>query len=255
MNTERIVANACLSVAGLDRIERKAIMRQAMANYQRYLEALVVGDEELGIFGSEGHDRLTDLNKSLSEEWSQYRLSADYFLTMNHDDRALLALTERSKEVLRQSAMLVSETVDIYGAGSASELSLAMTIDIAGRQRMLAQRLVKDICFINVSIGDDAATAQLMSTHALFERSLEQLQSDLPKLPMSEARRTELSQMLGNVAESWSRIAPWIAEADVHRNASSAELIASIDALDRLTAAMNEAVKLYAAALDSYLQN
>ncbi len=64
----------------------------------------------------------------------------------------------------------VAETEEIAFNNAA-----AYRIDIAGRQRMLSQRMAKSICFVELGVDTEAHLASLDSDHTLFTNSLIEL--------------------------------------------------------------------------------
>ncbi len=74
--------------------------------------------------------------------------------------------------------LLLSPMVTPTGIATADEvvLSLPDAINIAGRQRMLSQRMVKLYCMLGLEIQPETTRQQLDATHRLFERQLRQLQ-------------------------------------------------------------------------------
>lgn len=75
-------------------------------------------------------------------------------------------------------------------------LTIDSSINKAGRQRMLTQRIVKSYLLIGQDVAPDTAQEQLDSSIALFEQQLEELEEITPN--------QAISQSLSNVRKQWN---------------------------------------------------
>ena len=67
---------------------------------------------------------------------------------------------------------MVSEISGQYANQAELLQSDALAIDVAGRQRMLSQRMSKNVCLVGSGINVDAAKAELAATAQVFATSL-----------------------------------------------------------------------------------
>ncbi len=90
--------------------------------------------------------------------------------------RAIAVL--RAYVLLPAILLLPSPMFASTGVATADEavLSLPDAINIAGRQRMLSQRMVKLYCMLGLDVQPEVTRQQLDETRKLFERQLRQLQ-------------------------------------------------------------------------------
>ncbi|MEM6971341.1 MAG: type IV pili methyl-accepting chemotaxis transducer N-terminal domain-containing protein [Pseudomonadota bacterium] len=89
----------------------------------------------------------------------------------------------------------------------ASEIDAAQDakrkINIAGRQRMLTQRMAKAITFARLGIEVDRHREQAMAAHALFDKSLKGLRFGNPDLGLNRETDGRVIDGLGRVNALW----------------------------------------------------
>jgi len=113
-----------------------------------------------------------------------------------------------------------------------SDLTLTEAVNIAGRQRMLTQRMVKAYCQIGVGVTPDASQSQLNGAVDLFEQQLTTLEKQF-------ASHTQVSQELGIIRNTWDAFRTVVTRPV---NKPHAQQIA--DTSDRLLASSNKVVGL-----------
>jgi hypothetical protein len=82
----------------------------------------------------------------------------------------------------------------------ADDAALATAVNIAGRQRMLSQRIVKAYCEVGLDVLPERASNDLKEAVTLFDRQLEYLQ----RLDVNEETRNTLVR----VSKLWSEFKP-----------------------------------------------
>ncbi|MEM7499166.1 MAG: type IV pili methyl-accepting chemotaxis transducer N-terminal domain-containing protein [Pseudomonadota bacterium] len=76
-------------------------------------------------------------------------------------------------------------------------------INIAGRQRMLTQRMAKAVGFARLGIETEMHLDQARDAHALFERSLRGLRYGDPELGLMSEKNSKVRDGLGVVSSLW----------------------------------------------------
>lgn len=85
-----------------------------------------------------------------------------------------------------RSGLLAVATVGLALPAMAASANLGAAIDVAGRQRMLTQRVVKAYCQLGLGVTPEASRAQLDGAVRRFDQQLAELARDLPN---AEARQ------------------------------------------------------------------
>lgn len=134
----------------------------------------------MGIIGSEQHrhtlfglTRLTELREPIGPLVDKVEDG-----TGTADDVTMIA--GQSGPLLQFAKQMVSEISGQY-ANPASVLQTdALVIDICGRQRMLAQRMSKNVCLIAWDINAETAMSELAATSEIFDVSFRALRDGRP---------------------------------------------------------------------------
>jgi len=102
---------------------------------------------------------------------------------------------------------LLSGAVLMAGATRSLSLEAAAVakrkINIAGRQRMLTQRMAKAACFSHIGIETAMHQQMMADAHALFSKSLKGLRFGDPELGLTRETNQKVNIGLGNVEQLW----------------------------------------------------
>ena len=123
-------------------------------------------------------------------------------------------------------------------------LILAVTIDLAGRQRMFTQKMSKDFCLIDAGVEPDANRADLEATAQYFTATLDALIDGFPGAVMA-APNDDIHAKLLEVKELWKEPAAVLQAAASGGPISEADRLLIADQMEEVLVTMNEAVKLY----------
>ncbi|NNU17224.1 hypothetical protein HK107_12905 [Parvularcula sp. ZS-1/3] len=117
-------------------------------------------------------------------------------------------------------------------------------INLAGRQRMLSQKMAKASCMIAIDTGAKEALEELRSAHAAFRQVLRGLKDGDPELGLLPERDERVLELLADVEALWL---PFSGAVEEVLSQGSAEL-ASLESLGQQSNAllkrMNDAVSL-----------
>ena len=141
-------------------------------------------------------------------------------------------------QVLAMSEDIIAATDQLTGqAEAATSTPAGRTVNVAGRNRMLSQRIGKFFLFGHWVGGDEAIRAQLEAFGREFDDNLGQLRKDGRHLP-------ELTAQLQEVANQWQRLRQALAP-DLGRTGRAAHVRVVMAEGDRLLRHVDTAVKLY----------
>lgn len=208
MLSQRIPAAACNVYAEISPAESEAILHASILEFDTILAALEYGDENLGIIGAEERRKTIAAIHLLKEHWlpiEEIVLEIEHHATTTEH---VQYMADENIAILEDAKLLVSEISGEYADPTALLQSDALRIDIAGRQRMLTQKISKDVCFIASGINADAAKEVLGGTINMFETSLNALHHGMPEAGIGAAPNAEIAAQLEVVAEDWSLIKP-----------------------------------------------
>jgi hypothetical protein len=206
--SERITAAACNLSAGIATTESQAVLQISTHHFSRINQALLVGNRGFGILGEETRPRTLRAINDLNAKWEPLQEMANGTTASSNDAKSVESLAVQSEPLQREAQILVSEITGQYADPVALLHADALLLEIAGRQRMLANRMSKNVCLIASDVHNAEAVIELTETIALFEASLNALQYGLESVGVRPPPNAAIEAGLAIVAEEWSTIRP-----------------------------------------------
>ncbi|MEM9970519.1 MAG: type IV pili methyl-accepting chemotaxis transducer N-terminal domain-containing protein, partial [Pseudomonadota bacterium] len=247
MLSQRIPAAACHFALGIDTAASKDMLAGATEEFDQILTALEVGDPELGIIGEETRRKTLIRVFSLREAWEPFKAAALSVANGENTDANLEALIAGNIDVLDRAKVLVSELVGQYSNPADMVQADSMVIDIAGRQRMLTQKMSKESCIMMTDYATPETADALAGTMQMFETSLEALRFGLPAAGIKGPPTSGISSGLGLVDDNWKSVKPMLEAVASGAELDSTASAAKFQQLNTTMANMNAVVGLYAA--------
>lgn len=173
MLSQRLSAAACLVMRRIDEENRRSLATDSLRDFSRVLHALEFGDQGLGLSPETNKEILRSLTE-VHFVWDDLAAAVRQVL---HDDVhsfVVQQLIDGSVPLLVKSNDAVQEIVAAYGEG-VIDPDTAGTIDVAGRQRMLSQKMMKEACYVATRLDEAKHRVSLRNTMAQFKTSLLQL--------------------------------------------------------------------------------
>jgi nitrate/nitrite-specific signal transduction histidine kinase len=206
MLSQRIPAAACNLNAGIAPAESEAVLNGAVAEFDRILAGLEFGDDKLGIFGPEERRKTQRIIEELHIKLDPLEAALEDTRDGAPTDAAIQIVADGNLEVLGVAVMLVAQLAGQYANQAELLQSDAITIDIAGRQRMLTQKVSKEVCLIMSDVNADAARETIGGTINVFESSLDALRNGNQAVGIMPPRSEEISAGLDEVYANWMAI-------------------------------------------------
>ena len=206
--SERITAAACNLSAGVAVVEAQAVLKISTSHFTRINQALLVGNRGFGILGEESRPRTLRAISELNAKWEPLQEMANATTASANDNSYLESLADQSNPVQDEAKILVSEITGQYADPAIMQHADALLIEIAGRQRMLANRMSKNVCLMASDVNDSAALAELKETMGLFQTSHDALQNGLPSVGLLPPPTSGIANGLNDVAAEWEKITP-----------------------------------------------
>jgi hypothetical protein len=206
--SERITAAACNLSAGIATTESAAVLHISTHHFTRINKALLVGNRGFGILGEETRPRTLRAISDLNAKWEPLQEMANAMQASSQDVDTVNSLAQQSNPLQREAQILVSEITGQYADPVALLHADALLLEIAGRQRMLSNRMSKNVCLIASDVHDEEAMAELRETITLFEASLNALQHGLESVGVRPPPNAAIEAGLAVVADEWDLIRP-----------------------------------------------
>lgn len=206
--SQRIIASACNLNAGIAVVESKAVLDISAFQFNRISDALLYGNRGFGILGEESRPRTLQVIGDLNTVWGPVLDKAVATDVAVNDNAHIADIADQSDAILSTANILVSEITGQYADPVALLHADALLIDLAGRQRMLAQRMSKDVCLIASGINVAQAQDDLRKTSKLFEDTLNALRNGLDSVGVRPPPTQKIENGLQFVVEEWQNLQP-----------------------------------------------
>jgi hypothetical protein len=226
MLTQKMSKEALFVAKGIDADANKANLAKTVALFDKTLKGLIGGDEGLGLPKTTNAEIVGQLNVVV-ELWGPFKASVE--------KGDLEAISKQNIPLLKN----MNKAVQMYAKASGSKLdpAMAQTINLAGKQRMLTQKMTKELLLAANGIDADANKANAKKTFGLFKKTLADLTAKAPN--------ADIKAQLGVVKTLMDEYQPIIESGD-----TSEAALKKAEALNmKLLKESNKAVKMYEASI------
>lgn len=242
MLTQRMSKAVCFANLGVAVDMHRNMALSARDLFDRSLNGLMNGDAELGMLPERDANALLSLD-AVRVMWSEFGPAVEASLAPGGTEAARIVFAKNAA-LLKQSNAAVSALVIAHGSGALAP-DIAIAINIAGRQRMLSQKMAKEFCEVATGLEVAAARQSLAETVSLFESSHIALRDGDATKQIIAAPSREIAAKLAEVEELWMEMKPVI-EAVINGAVPGVDDLNLVaDKNNPLLSTMNEAVGLY----------
>lgn len=245
MLSQRIPGAACYAHAGVKKEASSALLQAAMTEFDLIANGLENGEDSLGIIGPE-QDRkvLAGLNK-LHQQWDPLHAEVVDIVETGGTDAEVLHIANASHDILDTAKRLVVAIMAEHSDPTAVIQSDAMKIDIAGRQRMLAQRISKNACLIMTGLESERALGEMAAARDIYGASVEALRFGMPEAGIIASRNPTIMEGLDNVIDLWADVQPVLDRVAAGDDISDENRAFIYNSMNSLTGQMNTLVGIY----------
>ena len=238
MLTQKMSKEILLIARGVDVAANKASLKKTASLFDRTLKGLVDGDAELGLPKTTDPAILAQLGK-VSELWAGFKPNVDAVLAGKADKGVLERVAAQNLPLLKN----MNKAVQMYARMSGSKLDPAMatTINLAGKQRMLTQKMTKELLLVANGVDVEANKASLAKTVALFGKTLKGLLDGDAALGLPGTKDPVIRAQLEKVKALWAEYKPILDAVDTSDTGLAKAAKLNLPLLKE----MNKAVKMY----------
>ena len=234
MLTQKMSKEALFIAKGINVKANTESLKKTASLFDKTLKGLVQGDESLKLSKTTNKEILAQLKK-VSELWASLKTNIDKVASGSTDKALLEAIAKENLPLLKN----MNQAVQMYTKASGSKLDpeMAKTINLAGKQRMLTQKMTKELLLVANGIDADANKENAKKTGTLFETTLKAL--------TDKCKNKEIKAQLEAVSKIWGDYKAIIEKADT----ADASLAKAEELNIPLLKNMNKAVKMYEASI------
>lgn len=244
MLSQRMAAAACLSFINVSNETQIAIGEAAYEDFQTALVELASGSAARE-WPRETNAEILEAIEIVKEEWA---LSGPSFVQMMQKDYVSFVVNQMltgNLALLSKSNDVVQTMVRAY-MGDTATSPLGKTIDIAGRQRMLTQRMLKETCLIAAGFLQEKNVELLTGSIELFDTSLRHLRDGHHALNVVAPPSQAIADQLDVVTEHWAEYSAMLRQTDKDMGIDPEFLATLAVKANETLAASHQVVLMYA---------
>lgn len=238
MLTQKMSKETLLIARGVYVESTRKELAASASLFNKTLKGLKDGDAELGLPPTEEPAIRAQLDKVFAL-WSDFDPHILAVLKGDTGTKQIKAIAEKNLPLLGE----MNKAVQMYADSTDSGIDpgLAATINLAGKQRMLTQKMTKELFLVANDIDPEANQAALKKTAALFERTLTGLVEGDAELGLPGTVAPDIIEQLGLVRILWEEYKPILFAGDTSEDG----LAIAAEVNQPLLEQMNIAVKMY----------
>jgi hypothetical protein len=208
MLTQKMTKLALLISLNVDKDENKKRLTKAYKLYGKTLKGFLDGDTSLGLPATKNRKISTFIQK-LQKEWSPFSKNIQTIIkSSKRDTKALGYVVKNNEKLLKMSNELVQFFKNSQLKQTFMEKSRSNIVDIAGRQRMLTQKMTKEKLLILAKVAVEKNREKLQKTISLFDTSLKGLMNGNKELTIIKPSNKKIIKQLQIVKAIWRDLKP-----------------------------------------------
>ena len=246
MLTQKMSKEALLIRSKIDTEENIKKLKQSSSLFDKTLKGLMNGDSSLHLVVV-NDPKIKEQLQRVQKLWDPFYQHIKEIIDAKADDKSYSYIESHNLELLKE----MNKAVSLYSSQDKSNGSfkLANDINLAGKQRMLTQKMAKDLLFINNNFKKEEYLKDFQNSKELFTKTLDGLFNGSSELNLKGTKLPMITKKLQVVKKLWQEEQPLLDSAQ-----KGEKLKEAIAALDNTLVKMNEAVQSYTKSLNRQKQ-
>lgn len=251
MLTQKMSKEVMLIALDVDKDKNIQNLTATAALFDKTLKGLRDGDASLNLPPTTSKRIIRQLNKINTKHWQAFHQTIQEILTSKNVTKAQVELIATAnipllKQMNKCVKLYEKDAVLILSSAIDSDPTLAVSINLAGKQRMLTQKMSKEFLLVAYGYNTEDNKLNLFETSTLFERTLKGLQDGDATLDLPGTKNEAIRNQLQVVTELWVGFKPIIEKAATSSaTPSAAEIKILADQNLPLLKEMNKGVKMF----------
>ena len=237
MLIQKMTKEAFLIHADLEKEENIKNLQKSSKLFNDTLNGLINGNQTLGLVPLKD-EKIQNQLKVVDNLWQPFYTEIRKIISKQADESSYEFLEKNNMKLLKE----MNKAVSMYSSQNenSKKLKLANDINLAGKQRMLTQRMAKDLLAINNNLDKEGHIKDFKESKQLFDRTLKGLLHGDKELNLQGTNLPNIVKQLHKVQKEWNNMQPTLNNALKGKETNSA-----IEKLDNLLVEMNKAVTYY----------
>jgi hypothetical protein len=248
MLTQKMSKEVMLIALNVDTDKNLQNLTATAALFDKTLKGLRDGDASLNLPPTTSKRIIKQLDKINTRHWQGFNKTIQEILAAKTVSKAQVQLIATANlPLLKQMNKCVKlYEKDASSAGLKADPGLAVTINLAGKQRMLTQKMSKEFLLVAYGYDTENNKLNLFETATLFERTLQGLQNGDPTLDLPGTSNNAIRAQLQVVTKLWTAFKPIIEKAATSETLPTADEINILAHQNLpLLKEMNKSVKMF----------
>ena len=238
MLTQRMTKLALLVSSDSDKKSNVAKLVKFSNLYNKTLTAFKKGDKDLGCIAS-NNVQIKKQIAVIEKVWKPFYKHVQTIIEgKDSEGKSLAYMVANNEQLLKESNVLVKVYEKSNKSKNYLDIAKLRIVNVAGRQRMLTQKMTKEKLLINK--GDKEYEHKLTSTIKLFDESLTALIEGDSNQHIVKPSNEKIQKQLATVASMWKPLKPLYEKS----KPSQKELATIIKKNPLLLAEMNKMVQM-----------
>ena len=215
MLIQKMTKEALLIHANLEKDKSIKELEESSSIFNKTLKGLINGDKSLGLVKIDNQDISKELS-SVDKLWRPFYKEIKNILSNRAKESSYQFLEKNNMALLEE----MDRAVKLYSSLSRedSNFKLANDINFAGKERMLTQRIAKDILAIKNGLNKNSHIKDLKESRELFSKILNGLQYGDKDLKLIGTDIPNILNQLKVVDKRWRDIEPILDTASRGKN-------------------------------------
>jgi hypothetical protein len=207
MLTQKMSKEALLIIKGIEVQSNRKNLKETIELFDKTLHGLRDGSRELQLPATHEEEILHELDKEL-QLWNLFKNFLDKIVEGEKNKKILKAVEIANMPLLQ----IMNNIVGLYEKKYTSNLSptVAKTINLAGRERMLIQKMTKELLLIANNTKSDIYINSLQTDGKLFQNRLGELMRESTKI-----KNSDLTKEIKVVKKLWGNYQETIANTEL----------------------------------------
>lgn len=235
MLTQKMTKEGFLINLSIDKEKNIEKLKKSSQLFDKTLKGLMQGDESLGVIDFKDSKITTQLKKVETLWILFYKNIKD--IIENKSTKKTYELLEKNNIILLKE---MNSAVALYSQKKSSNFKLGHDINLAGKQRMLIQKMAKELLIINNGIKPNQYRDDFNADRKLFEKTLKGLFHGDKELNLQGIKLPSIQSKLEEVAILWQNV-----QSNLDNALKGKELQKTVDSLDNILIEMNSVVEQY----------
>jgi hypothetical protein len=237
MLIQKMSKEAVFASLGINTEQNKKNLSSSIALFEETLAGLQNGNSQLALSKTDDQEIGAQLDK-VQQLWNEFKPNLEKIISNGDDKAALANIAQMNLPLL----FAMDKVVASYAQNSGSNLSdLATVLNLSGKQRMLTQKMTKELSLVAKGLDESENRVKLHTTMQLFDQTLKGLLKGDKDLDLPETTDDVIRKQLTVVQGYWNDLKPLIEAVDTSNQSLQKVGQLNLTVLHE----MDKAVKMY----------